>query len=83
MSAVDLSLVISSRLCEDGREPMNVQLALQKSQVWTIVSLRHVEGVFLAAKPLDSDSNEKSEGRDDGCGDEANGRMGADAETLK
>ena len=77
----DLRLMISGKLEEVGREPMNVQVVLRKSDEAITVSLRDVEGIFLVAKPLGHD--EESEGRVDGSGEQDDVHEGDSVETLK
>ena len=66
-SSEDLRLLISGKLQEDRREPMNVQVVLRKSGEGTTLSLRDVEGEFLEANPLHV---EEENARRDGGGDE-------------
>ena len=79
--AEDLRLLIGGQLRDGGRDPMNVQVVVRKSDEETAVSLRDVEGVFLEAKA--ADSGEGNRGKVDGSGHEAEGGEGTNVETLK
>ena len=68
---------IQEILADKGREPMNVQVVLQKSGTGTTLVLRDVDGEFLEAKPAEQEEeeeegSEEEGGSDGGSRDEAN-----------
>ena len=77
-SAEDLRQLISGMLEEGRREPMNVQVIVQKSTEGTNLILRDVEGQFLEAKPQGEVTPV------DRSGEESSGDEGeTDVETLR
>ena len=67
----DLRRLINGKLTDLGREPMNVQVVLQRSSKGTTLTLRDVGGDFMEAKPVESESEDDGDG-EGGGGEETN-----------
>ena len=52
-STEDLRQLINGKLADEGREPMNIQVVLQKCATATTLILRDVGGAFLEANPAE------------------------------
>ena len=78
-SSDDLRQLITGKLEELGREPMNVQVTLQSTAHGTHLTLRDAEGEFLDAEPQEKESSSEEEAEKSG---EGSGSAG-DVESLQ